>query len=170
MNKFKKTFLILSIVFICLSLFVNAFIIYQSCLPGAESSGWSDPVTKFCADVINGIKPETINDTNIGNFSFVIRKLIGHFGLFGFDGVITSLALFFSLRYFHKFKFLLFTLISGGIGLLVAFLTELIQHFVPGRSGEVLDSLIDFSGYVIALAIILLIIYLVVFKRKKKAS
>ena len=165
-NKNRK-FLLISIIFVVLSIALNAFIIYQACLKGASSSSWSDGVTKTAADMINTIKPNTITEANLPNFSSFIRKAIGHYGLFAVDGIITSLAVYFSICESKFYKHYWGIIISGGIGLFVAILTEAIQTFVPGRSGEFLDVLIDASGYLFGLGIICLILFLILRHRKK---
>ncbi len=47
-NKNRK-FLVLSIIFTVLSIALNAFIIYQACLKGGDSSAWSDKVAESAA-------------------------------------------------------------------------------------------------------------------------
>ena len=49
-------------------------------------------------------------------------------------------------------------------------ITELIQLNMPGRSGELLDVLIDFSGYIFGFLIILLIVFLILKHQKKKEA
>lgn len=143
---------------IALALGVNVFIIVNSCLPSGPSSEESGWVVNFLKSVINTFKPNAINDSNIDFFSGFIRKFIGHFSLFMVSGFLTSLT--FKFIYFNQTKkfwfFIIFTSISG---LFLAFLTELIQKFVPGRSGEIRDVLIDFSGYLIGVLVIGLITY-----------
>ena len=104
-NKSKK-YIIPSIIFVICAIFVNAFIVFQSCLNGSESTEWSSPVVTFFANIVNFFAPNTINDGNMSSFSNFIRKAIGHFGLFGFDGVITTLAIFFSIcdtKFYKKY-------------------------------------------------------------------
>lgn len=55
-------------------------------------------------------------------------------------------------------------------GLLIPVFDETIQLFTPGRSGEVRDVLIDFSGVVCGLALMTLLLFLVVDRRKKKRT
>lgn len=53
-------------------------------------------------------------------------------------------------------------------GLLIPVFDEAIQLLTPGRSGEVRDVLIDFTGILTGLALMTLLIYLIVDRRKKK--
>lgn len=166
-NKNRK-FLIPSIIFTVISVLLNAFIIYHACLRGSSSSSWSDAISETAASVINSIVPDTITEANMSDFSSFIRKAIGHFGLFGVDAIFTTFAVYFSICETNFYKHYWGITISSSIGIFVAVLTEIIQKFVPGRSGEFTDVLIDISGYLIGMAIIYLIIYLIIRKKKKK--
>ena len=166
-NKNRK-FLIPSIIFTVISVLLNAFIIYHACLWGSSSSSWSDAISETAASVINSIVPDTITEANMPDFASFIRKAIGHFGLFGLDAIFTTFAVYFSICETNFYKHYWGIAISSTIGILVAVLTEIIQKFVPGRSGEFTDVLIDISGYLIGMAIIYLIIYLIKRKKKKK--
>ena len=168
-NKNRK-FLVVSIIFTVLSISLNAFIIYQACLRGAESSSWSDKISESVAEVINTVAPNTITEQNMPDFSSFIRKAIGHFGLFGLDAIITTLAVYFSICETKFYKHYWGIAISSGIGIFVAILTEVIQAFVPGRSGEPTDSMIDSAGYLIGVLAVYLIIILVLRHRKKTSK
>lgn len=168
-NKSKR-FLVLSIIFSVLAIVLNAFIIYQSCLGSADSTEWSSPVVEAAATVVNTIKPETITEVNMPDFSLFIRKAIGHYGLFGLDGIITTLALIFATyetKFYSKYKGIIYSLIFG---FFMAFLTEGIQLFTPGRSGEIMDALIDSSGYLTSFLAILLILLIIYKKTEKKLA
>ena len=167
---FRKNhrFLVVSIIFVMLSVMLNAFIIYQACLRGTSSASWSDTISEVAADVINSISPNTITEANMPDFSSFIRKAIGHFGLFGLDAIITTLAVYFSVENELFFPHVCGLAISSSIGILVAVLTEIIQTFVPGRSGEATDSFIDISGYVLGAIIIYLILLLIIRNKEKK--
>ena len=165
MKKFFSRYMWWQWIIIVLALAINVFIIVNSCMNAHQSTKESSFVVDMLTSVINGIKPGTINDENISSFSGVIRKLIGHFGLFLVSGVFTTLSVKF-IYYDLKKKYWIFVIISSSFGLFLAILTELIQLFVPGRSGEFRDVMIDFGGY----AIPLIIISLIVFFRSKKSS
>ncbi len=170
MNIFKenKRYFIAVIILTSLAVIVNAFIIVQSCLNGARSTESSGFVVNLLKSIINGISPNAINDGNIETFSGVIRKLVGHFGLFLVSGLLTSSALYLWIKELSWYKNYLFLCISLGFGFLLAGLTEIIQLFVPNRSGQFTDVLIDFSGYILGLGIIVLIAFLVYRHNKKK--
>ena len=153
-------------IIIAIAIVVDVFIIVNACLPAGPSSEESGWVVSVLSSIINGIKPDTINPNNVDSFSSVVRKLIGHFSLFVVGGVFTTLSIKY-IYYNFKQRFVIFVIISCISGLFLAFLTELIQLFVPGRSGEMRDVFIDFSGYIIPVLIICLITYL---KRKETSS
>ena len=159
----KRKDKILAYTFSILAVALSVFIIIQSCLDGGESTGQSSWVVELCKNVINFVIKDAINESNIGTFTTVIRKLVGHFSLFLVDGVFVYLSLYYWLKEKKDMiTLLLFTLIFG---LLLASLSEFIQSFVPGRSGELLDVLIDYGGYLLGTGITYLITYLI----KKKA-
>ena len=156
--------MILSII---LALAINGYIIMHSCLNAAESTKASAGVTDFVKNFINFFKHDAINDSNYGSFSTFIRKAFGHFGLFVVSGLFTSLALYLSLSPYSWSKHYINVMFSLAFGLFMGLLTELIQLSVPGRSGEITDVLIDFSGYLVGTLIMGLILFLVIRKVRK---
>ncbi len=138
---------------------INVFIIINACIPGAQSSQESNWIVEPIKNIINAIKTDTINASNYDSFSSFIRKFIGHFSLFGLSGVLTTLSYKFFV-YDKTSKLSFFIIFSSITGLFLAILTEFIQLLVPGRSGEILDVLIDLSGYFIGLLIVVLIVYI----------
>ena len=161
---------ILFFIFLTLALAINAYIIYHACLNGAKSSEASQGVVQVSEDVINTIKPDTINETNHESFASFIRKAFGHFGLFVISGLFTSLAIYFFIKDFRWYRFYFGIAISFTFGFLVALTTEIIQLNVPERSGEFTDVLIDSSGYLLGLGIIVLILFLVLRHKKKQSA
>ena len=146
-----------------LAILLNAFIIINSCMNGNQSSAESGRVTNIIKNIINFFIHNAINDSNYETFHGVIRKLVGHFGLFLLDGVIVS----WDIHFLIQKKWWIKLIISLSFGLLIAILTETIQLAVPGRAGSALDILIDYSGYIIGVGIILLI-FLGINRHKKE--
>lgn len=103
------------------------------------------------------------NTNKLRSFYLAIRKGIGHFGAF----FVLAVCAAFVVIFFFKRKVLTFGL-SLVAGFLVAFITELIQLFVPGRSGALKDVGIDFFGYLCGTILVALIYFIVVFIRKKR--
>ena len=165
MIKNKKHF-IFTVVVATLAVAINIFIIVHSCLNAAQSTNQSGWVVTMLKTIINSFSKDAINDGNINTFTHVVRKLIGHFGLFVFSGGFSTWAIHLSSYYLKKYKWwydLIFTLFFG---LFLASLTELIQTFVPGRSGQITDVLIDFSGYILGTGIVVLILFILYKKGK----
>lgn len=160
----NKRFLILSIIFVTLAVISNGFIIYQSCLNGIQSTSWSSPIADSVADIINSVVDGTITEENIDQFSLILRKLVGHFGLFLFDGILTTLAVYFSSSETLFYKKYQGIFASMGLGVLLAITTELLQGLQPERSPQFTDCLIDIAGYFISF----IIIYLILRKIEKK--
>lgn len=73
------------------------------------------------------------------NLNNIIRKL-AHFGIYLILGILVYNLL---LCYFNNKRAVLLTLI---VCLLYAISDEIHQLFIPGRSGQIKDVLIDFSG------------------------
>ena len=163
MNTFKQSrrYLIVLIIATVLALAVNIFIIVQSCLNGNQSTGAAHPVVTICKNFVNLLHKDAINDGNIDTFTFVIRKLFGHFGLYAFSGGLTSWALYMWIKPLRWFEPYIYVIISSIFGFLFSGLTELIQLFTPGRSGQFTDVLIDFSGYLFGLFIVLLVLFFI---------
>ena len=155
------------IVSIILAVAINGYIIMHSCLDATESTKASSGVVEFLEGIINGVKPNTINDSNYGTFSTFVRKAFGHFGLFAVSGLLSSLAFYLSFSPYSWCKHFMNVMFSLVFGLFMGILTEMIQLSVPGRSGEAVDVLIDFSGYIIGVLIIGLILFLVIKKIRK---
>ena len=167
--KVSKKYLIVTIITILLALLINAYIIMHSCLDAASSSEASKGVIDTTEEIINNIKPGTINESNYSDFATFIRKAFGHFGLFSISGFLTSLAVFLVL-YPFKSKYYMPIILSLEFGLLMGLITETIQLGVDGRSGELTDVLIDFSGYLLGFLLIFLILFLIIRHLNKKEA
>ena len=147
------------------ALAINIFIIVQASLNGASSTDNSNGVASVVENIVNGISPGTVNESNYGIFLYVIRKLVGHFGLFVFDGLFTSWAIYLWLAPLKFYKLYRFTYISLGYGFFLGGLTEIIQLFVPGRGGAFTDVLIDFSGFILGFLLIFIIVFIIEHKK-----
>ena len=166
--KVSKKYLIFTIVICVLAVAINAYIIMHSCLDAVRSTEASNGVVEVAEEAVNTVSPGTITPENHDSFATFIRKAFGHFGLFAISGLLSSLAIYFAFNPMKWSKYYLLVIMSLGFGLLMGASTELIQLNVPGRSGEFLDVLIDFSGYLLGFLIILLILFLVIKHAYKK--
>ncbi len=144
------------------AMIVTIFIIVNSCMNGNQSGASSSRLADLCKNIINFFKHDLINDTNYETFHSVIRKLVGHFGLFMMDAIFLS----WSLYLFDMKKWWYKIIISLSFGLFIALISEFTQIFVPGRVGSYLDILIDYSGYILGFSVIFLVGYIKYRKNK----
>ena len=166
--KKSKLDLILMIIFTVLALAINAYIIYHSCLNGAQSSQASQGVVEVSEEVVNTVRPGTVTPENYNAFATFIRKSLGHFGLFVVSGIFSSLAIYYIFKDFKWIKHFLNTIFALSFGLIVAMTTEIIQLNVPDRSGEFTDVLIDYGGYLLGAFLVGLVLFLVIRHQRKK--
>lgn len=154
MNKIKKY------IFLIIYLFIITLIFFFALRNGEQSTTDSGRLIELLYKIIKLLKMDHIIDAS--SLAHVVRKLIGHFGLFFVCGL-------FGCFTFHSFisdykKALLFHLLSG---LLIAIISELLQLIPLNRSCQFTDVLIDYSGYIVCTAIYVLIIYLIKKKQLK---
>ena len=168
--KVGKLYLILTIIVCVLAIAINAYIIMHSCFDGPKSTEASSGVVEVTEEVINTVAPGTITPENHDSFVIIVRKAFGHFGLFAVSGLLTPLAVFLLMNMSNSSRHYINVVIGLSLGLLVAIITETIQLFEQGRSGEFTDILIDFSGYLLGALIIGLVLFLVIRNRNKKAQ
>ena len=124
----------------------------------------------------------TLNVTKNSKFIYYFRiylptivpKVMGHMVLFAVEGLLGVLFLICHLR--HKFRNFLIFIFTG---IFCAGFTELIQVYIPGRSGRWEDVIFDLTGYILgalAFALVYLVVYAIVqliihlfIKKTKKA-
>ena len=140
----------------------------HSCLDAQESTKAASGVVEVTEEVVNTVSPGTITPENHDSFVTFVRKAFGHFGLFTISGLLSPLAIYLVINPMKWSKHYLTAIIALSFGAAIAALTEIIQLNVPGRSGEFLDVLIDFSGYLLGALIVGLITFLVIRKQRKK--
>lgn len=124
-----------------LALLAILFIFANSSRTGPASGQISTGITSW----VNGIPLPGGTTPNISET--LIRKL-GHVGEFALLGLLLILALrSFTSRLWQNLGWVLW------IGLFVAVLDEFLQRYVPGRSSDVRDILIDFGGIAIGIIV-----------------
>ena len=149
---------------------INAFIIVNACMNGTMSAQESGRFSHFVATILNFFSPNFINDGNFNNFAGIIRKLVGHFGLFAINGIFSTLSFYLFLKD-SKLKSIYYSIsFSLGLGFIVAAISELIQIFTPDRFGSWLDILIDFSGFFLGFGLTLAVLSYWNFVQFKKAE
>ena len=158
---------ILFFVFLTFAVAINVLIIVESCIGGENSAAQSFSFSEAIANFIESIFPGAIIDHNA--FHSAMRKLVGHFLLFGLSGIFTTLTFVMNDYLMDKLKWKNIPIILS-IGLFVALVSEFIQYFVPDRYGTLTDILIDYSGYILFSGIVYLIYVLVINHKNKKTE
>jgi len=159
---------ILFVVFLLLSLAINAFIVFEGATNGNDSSSQSFGVTNWVVDVIGKIDSNSWMVLDRDAAHALIRKLIGHFALFGVSGIFSTLMFLFINDSLKKKTQIVIS--SMMYGFFFAFISELAQYFTPGRYMSFLDVMIDFSGYVLFGGITFIIYLLIANHKSKKAN
>ncbi len=132
-----------------------AFIFSLSSQNSNASSNTSGRVIRTVAQVIYPDFEELSSEEQqevISSFQFIVRKT-AHFSLYFILGFLA----FMSTISYRKLKLKIRALLSYSICLLYAVSDEVHQLFVAGRSGEIRDVLIDFSGAFLAVLILTLL-------------
>ena len=101
----------------------------------------------------------------VASLQFLARKS-AHFSIYMILGVLSFLAVI----SYEKLLFVLRLTVSGSVCLLYAASDEIHQLFIPGRSGEVRDVMIDFSGAVLGIALSMLVFLLICRIKKKRTE
>lgn len=162
-----KTRKIFFVIFAVITLAIQTFIIVESCIDGGNSGAQSSGFSQVIIDVVKSINPEAEIVLHPEKFHSVIRKLFGHFLLFGGFGFFMMLTLS-MLEDAYKSKKIEIILSCSAYGIAIALLSEFIQLFIPGRGGDILDVLIDLGGYVLFSFAIFLILFIINNIREKK--
>lgn len=142
------------------------FIFYLSAENGTSSSASSGKVGEIIASSLNAFGAN-INPQD-SNYKMIIRKLVGHFGLFLATSGSLVIAILFMKNDNKKKYILLFS--SLIIGVAVAFLSEYVQSFALDRGPSVKDALIDTAGYLTPIIIYICVKFFVYFKDKRSGS
>lgn len=108
-------------------------------------------------------KPSTLTKYEMDLLHSRIRKIVGHFGLFALNGVVTYLM--FNSFEMKKTKVFLSTL---SLGLSNSIIAELLQLIPEGRSCQISDMFINFIGFIIGFAFAYLIVKLIKKRHRRK--
>jgi VanZ family protein len=141
-------------ILISLTIIWVLFIYFNSLQQGVESEGYSSAFAKVINQGLNWLG---IN-LQMANLIYLIRKSAHIFEYFILSTLFTLIYL--ESQMSDKYK-ILYSFTSA---LLIAITDEVIQSFVPGRYGSLIDVLIDSIGIVIGVGLIILIQLI----RKKK--
>lgn len=108
---------------------------------GSKSENTSNSFTKT-------IFQNNISDEQVKNLSFIIRKT-AHFTLYTIGGICICLFVLLNFKNTNKIY-----LISYIIGTIYAIADELHQLYIPNRSGEIRDVIIDSFGILLGVVIV----------------
>ena len=161
---------VLIVITMVLALATSVFILVQAGLDSAKSTEQSGMVVEVIETVVDTIAPGTIDETNIEEFSGAVRKIVGHFLLFSVAGFFATWSILLLLENVTKKSKLWFLNIATpiGYGILLAVISEVMQLFASGRSGEFRDVLIDSGGYLLGAVIIFIILFFIFRKNEKR--
>ena len=115
-----------------------SLIFYLSHQPAAQSSGLSSSVTEVIINTIETVAPQVKIEK--GDLHHIVRKN-AHFLYYLILGILALNAL--KMNGVRSYRGILLALL---ICILYAISDEVHQIFVPGRSGEIRDVIIDSSG------------------------
>lgn len=137
---------------------INVFILVNAFINGETSAKESNTVATGAAEVINTFKPGTITEDNFQGFALDIRKLFGHFGLFGASGLFSTWALYLFVKD-TKMSYFGYQVGSTLVfGFVMACVSEFAQKFTEGRYGSWIDVGIDMGGYFAGVLLVFLIL------------
>ena len=159
--KTKKTIRAISFV---LAVGIMLFIFTMSAQDATESSATSGSIIRLIAPILNwnfGNLSEAGQAEFISSLQHIVRKF-AHFSIY------TALGFFLSTGMFTFSKLKIYSRVAVGflIGAVYAVTDEIHQSFIPGRSCELRDVLIDSGGVMLGVAIIFLIYN--IYKQRKK--
>ncbi len=107
-----------------------------------------------------------IHSGNFDSFHAFVRKAIGHFSLFLVNGIVG----YFLFLIFTKKEHIVVVLLSSAVGFFMAGISEFIQYFVPQRSGNFYDVLVNFSGYLLSTLIIFSVFSIIKWRKNYKTK
>lgn len=141
---------------ICMILYVVTIVllISFSIETGKESVQTSSGVTNVVGSVVDTIAPDKVN-TKKPEFISLVRKIVGHFGLFAVNAFfgLAGLYLLFSKKWFNL-------VITIAIGITLAIITEILQLHTEGRNYSIKDMLINSTGCIFGLGVAYLTIHI----------
>ena len=148
----KQNIKIKSAVFCLLTLLWMTVIFMFSAKNADDSTEQSSFVTNILMNIFSNVyRNSDLSDKMqiIESMSFAIRKA-AHFSIYSVLGLLSFLSIYYLTKFSNKTPF---------ISLLICFIyacsDEMHQLFVPGRSGQLRDVFIDFSGALLMTLIIL---------------
>lgn len=152
---FKKRDIKIKAVIFCLLTLIWMVVIFMF---SAQNADDSTEQSSFVTNILMSIFSSVYRDSDISDkmqiiesMSFEIRKA-AHFSIYSVLGLLSFLSVYYLTKFSNKTPF-----ISLPICFIYACSDEIHQLFVPGRSGQLRDVFIDFSGALLMTLIILVI-------------
>lgn len=156
---------IIKIILWILLLTLMSVIFYFSNQEAVKSSKTSSKTIRFIMKIVMP-DYETTPEDELAEIETSVTKLVrklAHFSIYGGLGFLSLL----TFGRYNLSKRKLYT-VSAVFCLLYAVSDEFHQYFVPGRSCEALDILIDFSGAVCGM-VFLTLVYIIIYNIKKRS-
>ena len=155
------------IIFAAITIAIEVLIMVESAFSGVKSSGQSNSFTQAIINFVEKIDTEAYIVTHPDEFKAFARKFFGHFLLFGGLGFFSMFTLS-MLEDAYKDKKLQIILSCLSFGLASSIYSEIIQLFASERVGQIIDVLLDFSGFSLFSLAIFLILFIINKHREKK--
>jgi len=138
----------------------SALIVFFSLSPAEQSSEQSGLFVDMFVWMF-GIFGYTPTPDVLGQLDTIVRKLIGHFGLFFIDGLFAQLTL---VSFIGAKKNWIPLVISLGVMLLLSITGELLQLLASGRAMLFTDVIFNYAGAYTGV----MLVYLLMSKKKSK--
>ncbi len=150
------------------SLLLMALIFYMSSRVSEESADMSGTLAEWLVKVFSNVFNRDMSDVQIAESAQVLDPIIRKFAHMT-EYTLLSVSLVFGFVKGTKFRDYRIYVIPGVVSLLYAITDEVHQLFVPGRSGELRDVLIDCIGAMIGILLVYLLNSCVRASRMNKA-
>lgn len=162
----------ISALFAVLTIAVMCVIFAFSAQGGTESSEVSSGVSRFIAELIVSNFDELSEferEAKIEELVPIIRKL-AHFSVFAALGFFSNLCLHSFAKERGKNSRFVTNVYAGAFCIFYAMTDEFHQLFIPGRNGNFIDVLIDFSGSIVGIvaALLAFLLFIRLFTKNKK--
>jgi VanZ family protein len=146
-------------IFFAILVLQSVIILCYSAQTATQSAEMSRAVMKIL-EWIPEIIPKEESDGKYGGITlhFIVRKLAHMYNYFVAGCILCAIR-----HHFEKGS--IKDLMLVGYGLFLGGIDEVFQHFVPGRSGQITDVCIDFTGTMIGYIAVYILFSLIISKR-----
>lgn len=149
-NNFKPR--VVDYVYLCLFALTSILILFFASLSGTVSSSQSSALLNMTESILKAFNI-ALTDVQLENLHVVIRKAIGHFGLFMVDGIFAWL----TARHWIRARLNVRFSLTMGVGIFIAALSEFLQLFAVNRGPSFGDAVLDSLGFFVGILIVYLI-------------